>query len=254
MNAHYFLIEDIHRFIEDLDERDYRRGLSQEQGRDWVVYSKTLSHALTKLYSFQARREVHSPVQIRVTYQLVKDAKPLAKLAAELKRMNDEYRKTLPGWKTKREPRKDVRDKRWNRIQHLLRDNGELIECFRYQGDDRLTEGNYSFNLQIASTPKEQRVCFDFIKALAESFSPHGIVRGRRQADKPRQQRNGWIKRYADIHKKRGWTPLEIAREIQKELRNGTWDERSRLQYNLANNTICKIAGLKLHPQHAHLT
>src|SRR5436190_20334356 len=123
-------------------------------------------------------------------------------------------------------------------MQRFLQLHGELIDCFKYQGDDRLTEGAHTYNLMIASTPKEQKICFEFIKALAEAFAPNGIVRGRRQADKPRQQRNGWIKRYADIHRKRGWSPLEIAREIQKELRNGTWNERRRLQYNLASHTI----------------
>jgi len=78
------------------------------------------------------------------------------------------------------------------------------------------------------------------------AYSPHGVVRGRRQIDKPSLQRNGWIKRYAESCKKRGWRALNIAQEIQKELREGTWNERSRLQYNLADGTICKIAGMKI--------
>jgi hypothetical protein len=251
-NAHYFMIDDLRSFLDNLESREFERSVLHENDEDWIVYGKTMSGALTKFYGFTAQREVVSPIRIRVTYTLIKEAKPLAKLAAHLKRMNEKYRKSLPGWKTRPETRQHVRDKRWDEIQHFLQAHGELIECFKYQSDDRMTEGAHVFNLQIASTPREQKTCFEFIKALAEAFAPHGIIRGRREADKPRQQRNGWIKRYADMHRKRGWSPLEIAREIQKELRNGTWNERSRLQYNLSNNTIAKIAGLKLQTQHAH--
>jgi hypothetical protein len=249
-NAHYFMIDDLHSFLTHLDQRGYRKVVHEEEGAEWVSYGKTHSGALTKFYSYPTQREVLSPVQIRVTYRLEKEVKPLAKLAHELKLMNESYRKALPVWKTKKVAPRRVRDHRWDQIQRFLKDHGELIECFKYQGDDRLTEGAHTFNMLIASTTKEQKACFEFIKALAEAFAPQGIVRGRRQADGTRQQRNGWIRRYAQMHRKRGWTPLEIAREIQKELRAGTWDERSRLQYNLASNTICKIAGLKLNPAH----
>ena len=107
-------------------------------------------------------------------------------------------------------------------------------------------EGSHSFNMEIASNPREQAICFEFIKALVDAYVPQGIVRAHRDTDVPRQQRDGWIKRYAALYKKKGWTPLEISREIQLEVRTGTWNERCRLQYNLAPNTICRIAGLKL--------
>ena len=252
-NAHYFVLDDLSSFLANLEARRYARHFAEEQGQEWTIHSKTLSEAVTKFYSFVAPSEPDTPIRIRVTYKLVKEGKPLARLAVQLKSLNEAYQKALPVWKTKRPSSAGVREQRWREVQRYLHMHAELIDCFKYQADDRLTEGNHSFNLLVASTPREQRICFDFIKALAEAFAPQGIIRGRRQADSIRQQRNGWIKRYADMHKKRGWTPLEIAREIQKELRNGTWNERSRLQYNLANNTICKIAGLKIHPSHAHL-
>jgi hypothetical protein len=163
-----------------------------------------------------------------------------------LKELNLRYRQTLPGWKTRREAPPHVREKRWKDLQDFFHEHGGLIFCFKYKGDERSTEGNYLFNLQVASTPQEQRICMEFIKALAEAQTPHGIIRRRREADKPLQQRNGWIKRYALIHRKRGWGPFEIAREIQKELRNGTWNERSKIQYNISGNTIAKIAGMKI--------
>jgi hypothetical protein len=242
MGAHYFLIDDLGSFLDNLEARRY----SRRKSNAWMVYSKTVSGALTKHYAYFLSKP-NPPIQIRVTYDLIKEGKPLQKLVDALKRLNDNYRKALPMWKTKR-PRSDVRERRLAALRRFLRLHGELIDCFRYEADDRLTEGNLSFNLQIASTPKEQRICLELIKALAEAYAPNSIVRRRRQADKPIQQRNGWIKRYADLHKRRGWRPFEITREIQKELRGGTWNERSRLQFNLANNTICKIAGFKLTP------
>jgi hypothetical protein len=248
-NAHYFMIDDLHSFLTHLDQRGYVRSIREEEGQEWVIYGKTMSEALSKFYGFPTQRDVISPVQIRVNYALPKDGKTLARLAWELKRMNEEYRKTLPVWKTKKEAPRSIRDKRWDTIQRFLREHNELIDCFKYQGDDRLTEGAHVFNMHIASTTREQKICFDFIRSLAEAFAPNGIVRGRRKADGLRAQRNGWIRRYAQMHRKRGWSPVEIAREIQKELRQGTWDERHRLQYNLASNTICKIAGIKL-PAH----
>jgi hypothetical protein len=244
MPAHYFVIEDLGAFLSNLVARRYQRTTSDS----WEIYSKTLSKALVKFYAYPVDAVQDSPVQIRVTYKLLNDGRPLQKLVRNLKDLNYSYRQTFSDWKTKRPARKNVQEKRWENVQKFLHRHGELIGCFKYEADDRLTEGNYSFNLQVASTPKEQRICLEFIKALAEAHTPHGLTRGRRVADKPVQQRNGWIKRYAMIHKKRGWGPLEIARDIQKQLRNGTWNERSRLQYNIANNTICKIAGIKISP------
>ena len=252
MASHSFIMEDLDAFVAQMEARGYVRVVSREDDQDWIVYYKTLSKALNKFYAFPAQRESVGPVQVRVTYKILNEAKPLLALAKQIKRMNEQYRKSLPVWKTKPAMSSGVRDRRWDQIQRWLGGHSELIECFKYQADDRLTEGNPSFNLMIPSTPREQRVCFEFIKALAEAFSPNGIVRGRRQADGTRAQRNGWIRRYAQMHRKRGWTPIEIAREIQKELRQGTWDERSRLQYNLANNTILKIAGLKISPSQSH--
>jgi len=240
MGAHYFIIDDLGSFLGNLEARRY----SKERSNSWVVYSKTVSGALSKHYAYSLSKPNH-PMQIRVTYDLTKGGKPLQKLVDTLKKLNDNYRKSLPVWKTKR-PRSDVRERRWVNLQRFLHKHSELIYCFKYEADNRLTEGNHSFNLQVASTPKEQKICIEFIKALAEAYAPQSIVRRQRQADKPVHQRNGWIKRYTELHRKRGWKTFEIAREIQKELRDGTWNERSRLQFNLANNTICKIAGLKL--------
>lgn len=242
MPAHYFVIEDLGSFLSQLVRRHYTHTVSDS----WNVYSKSLSKALVKFYAYPVDAKQDSPVQIRVTYTLLQDGRPLQKLVRALKDLNYAYRQTFEEWKTKRATSKNVQERRWENLQKFLHQHGELIGCFKYEADDRLTEGNFSFNLQVASTPKEQRICLEFIKALAEAHTPHGLVRGRRRADKPVAQRNGWIKRYAQMHKKRGWGALEIARDIQKQLRNGTWNERSRLQYNIANNTICKIAGIKI--------
>jgi len=240
MGAHYFIINDLGSFLDNLEARRY----SKRRSNDWVVYSKTVSGALTKHYAYSPSK-TDLPTQFRVTYELVKGGKTLQKLVDALKKSNDSYRRALPVWKTKR-PRSGVRERRWVNLQRFLHRHSELIDCFKYEADNRLTEGNHSFNLQVASTPQEQKICVEFIKALAEAYDPQSIVRRQRQVDKPVQQRNGWIKRYAELYKKRGWRSFEITREIQKELRGGTWNERSRLQFNLANNTICKIAGLKM--------
>jgi hypothetical protein len=245
--AHYFFIEDVGSFIANIESRKYMRSLSHSEGRQELCYSRTLSNVMEKYYCYDDMEVMQVPVRIRVSYVLFQGGWPLLKLAKKLKALNLMYRSTLPDWKTKRKAREGTREKRWNAVQKFLREHDELIACFKYQGDDRLTEGNHSFNLEIASTPQEQSVCFEFIKALVDAYEPHGIVRGRRGPDKPREQRNGWIKRYAELHKKRGWTPLEISKEIQRELREGTWNERSRLQYNLAQNTILRIAGMKIH-------
>jgi len=244
MGAHYFIIDNLGSFLGNLEARGY----AKLKSNSWMVYSKTMSAALIKHYAY-ALSKPDPPIQIRVTYDLANEGKPLQKLVDTLKKLNDLHRKALPVWKTKH-PRSDVRERRWINLQRFLHKHTELIDCFKYEGDNRLTEGNRSYSLQVATTPQEQKICIEFIKALAEAYAPQSIVRRQRQADRPVHQRNGWIKRYAELHRKRGWRPFEIAREIQKELRGGTWDERSKLQFNLANNTICKIAGLKL----PHLT
>ena len=244
MAAHYFLIEDLEPFLAQLRGNRFSQSLSDS----WIVHSKTLSGALVKHYAYPADADARAPIRIRVTYDLVEDGVLLGKLVKELKDLNRRYRQTLPGWKTKRDPGERVRQGRWIKLQRFFHKHAELILCFKYKGDERATEGNYLFNLQIASTPKHQRLCMEFIKVLADAQAPNGIVRSRREADAPVQQRNGWIKRYALFHKKRGWNPREIARVIQKELRDGTWNERSRIQFNIADNTICKIAGIKITP------
>lgn len=242
-SAHFFLINDLEAFLVDLEARKYVKNPDCSNG--WLVYSKILSNAVIKHYSYPEKRSDSLPISIRVTYELVENGRPLKRLVQQLKIINLKYRKTLPLWKTRPQSRKDVRLRRYLDIQRFIEKHRELIQCFKYQGDDRLTEGNHSFNLEVAATPKEQTICLDFIKTLVESYSPEGIMRLRRQADKPKQQRDGWIKRFALMHKKRGWNVREVAQEIQRELREGTWNRRSRLQYNLAFNTICKIAGFK---------
>lgn len=242
MSSHEFLIEDLGSFLVNLEARGYRR---HESG-GVVAYSKTFSKALTKHYAHPAGSSGDGPARVRVTYDLLEDGAPLRKLVKLLKDLNVRYRRTLPGWKTRPEATPREREKRWSDLQGFFHAHGELIYCFKYKGNERSTEGNYLFNLQVASTPQHQRLCMEFIKALAEAQVPHGIVRRRREADKPLQQRNGWIKRYARWHRRRGWGAWEIAREIQKELMNGTWNERSKVHYNIAGNTICKIAGIKI--------
>ena len=81
-----------------------------------------------------------------------------------------------------------------------------------------------------------------------EAYSPQAITRGHRQIDKPALQRNEWIRKFAGIHRKRGWSAHEIVSQTQRELREGTWNQRLKLQYNLSVHTISKIAGLKLAP------
>lgn len=248
--AHSFYIDDLSLFVAGLEARDYRRNPLHADSDGWIVYSKILSHVLIKHYSYSSHTQDSVPVSIRVTYDLIRNGVPLNTLANRLKKLNALYRQTLPGWKTKRKPRSDVRHRRWMHIQHFLQTHSELIACFKYSSDDRLTEGNHSFNVHIASTPKEQTICFAFIKALVEAYTPEGITRGHRGIDRMAQQRNGWIRRFAIAYRKRGWSAKEIVQEAQRELREGTWNERSKLQYNLSPQTISKIAGLKLQPHH----
>jgi hypothetical protein len=240
--AHYFHPDNPAAIIRKLTANGY----TGEETHHWAVYSKVLSDALEKNYGFWDGPASRKTVRVRVTYQLLKGGKPLQGFVNELAKLNANYLRALPVWKIERKIRRGVRDKRSQTIQHFLAKHHELIRCFEYPGDDLLTEGNHSFNFEVAASVTEQRICFDFVKALLAARNPFGIERGRRKIDKPSLQRNGWIKRTAEMHRKWGWRARAIAREIQKELREGTWNERSRLQYNLADNTICKIAGIKL--------
>jgi hypothetical protein len=235
--AHNFITNDPAAFWRGLGAKHY----SREAACGWEVRSKVFAQAVIKHYGFWQ----NSPAKIRVTYELLKEGKPLQRLTNKLKKLNWEYLQELPVWITKRTHRAKAREKKWKTLQAFLHRYRDLIGCFRYAPNENLTDGNASYNMEIAANPNELTICFQFIRALLAAYSPFGVMRGRRQVDKPAQQRNGWIKRFAVTHKKRGWVTREIAREIQKELREGTWNERSRLQYNLAGNTICKIAGIK---------
>lgn len=244
----YFVIDNLGHFLTGLESRSYAK--SPVAPRDeYASYSKTLSGALTKIYHVPINAPGDQPVQVQIEYHLARQGQVLRKRVTELKRLNFQYRTTLPIWKTKRPAPPSLLQKRRQAIDHFLEKHGELISCYRYQSDPRHSEGNVSFNLQVATTPRERAICLEFVKALLEAYSPQGLVRGRRQIDKPRLQRDAWIRRYAGTHRKRGWMSGEILKEIQRELREGTWNERSRLQYNLALNTIGRIAGLKTsHP------
>jgi hypothetical protein len=235
--AHYFVTNDVAAFRRRLETKHY----SRERVHGWEVRSKVFAQAVVKHYGFWPK----SPAKIRVTYELLKDGKPLLRLTNRLKKLNWAYLKELPVWITKRAPRAKVRERKWKALQAFLHKYRDLIDCFRYAPDESLIEGNHSYNMEIAATANELTFCIQFIKGLLAAYTPFGLVRGRRHVDKPAKQRNGWIKRFAETYKKRGWLTRDITREIQKELREGTWNERLRLQYNLAGNTICKIAGIK---------
>jgi len=247
---HYFLIDHLADFLTHLEIYHYDNYSSHESDGEWVIYSKALSKALIKSYGVR-RDAPPTGSLIRLEYTLMDEGKRLKKLADELQKLNTRYRNTVMDWKTKRRVAKSVRKRRMADIQRFLEKHRELISCYRYQGD-RNTEGTPTFNLRIARTPQERAICLRFLHALLDAYDPQGIVRARRAADQPQRQRDGWIRRYARAHRERGWSPLEIAKEIQRELREGTWNDRSKLQYNLANSTICKIAGLKLTSAYAH--
>jgi hypothetical protein len=149
MAEHYFLIENLAMFLANLQAKGYSHATTGE----YIAYMKNLSNALIKHYAYSRTADKRAPVQIRVTYEILNDGKPLKKLVKELNAYNRAYRATLPVWKTKQEPNKKVRDRRWHDLQRFFHKHGELIYCFKYKGDERLTEGNYLFNLQIASTP-----------------------------------------------------------------------------------------------------
>ncbi|OGR89025.1 MAG: hypothetical protein A2992_04325 [Elusimicrobia bacterium RIFCSPLOWO2_01_FULL_59_12] len=236
--AHYFVTSDVIAFKRRLEAEHY----SCKEVYGWEVCSKIFARAVVKHYGFWQT----SPAKVRVTYELLKEGKPLLQLTNKLKKLNWEYLQELPVWITKRAPRAKARANKWKALRAFLHRYRDLIGCFRYAPDEILLEGNHPFNMEIAATANGLTICVQFIRGLLAAYSPFGLVRGRRQVDKPAQQRNGWIKRYAKTYKKRGWIAREIAREIQKELREGTWNERSKLQYNLAGDTICKIAGMKI--------
>jgi hypothetical protein len=236
--AHYFVASNPTTFGRKLADQQY----SRSESHGWVVYSRLCGESVIKHYGFWRK----SPARVRVTYELLHAGRTLLRIANRLKKLNRAYLHALPVWITKRARRAGSREKNWQALQDFLLRYRDLIDCFRYAPDEQLSEGNQSFNLEIAATPNEQTICLQFIRGLLAAYSPFGLVRGRRQVDKPTLQRNGWIKRFALNYKKRGWVPREIAQEIQKELREGTWNERSKLQYNLAGPTICKIAGMKV--------
>jgi hypothetical protein len=244
--AHYFWIHNLAAFLTNLKDRRYERVPAPPEGTHREMYAQIHSGALVKYYSYSTVTSAQGGIKIRVSYEVVDHGRVLKKLARELKSLNAQYRDCLPGWKTKSPPEKAICLRRWEATQLFLRKHAELIANFRYPGDDRLTEGNMSFNLLIASTPPEQVICIEFIKALVEAYSPQAIIRGHRQIDLPTRLRNDWIKRFAGIQKRRGWSPHEIVRETQKELREGTWNHRLKIQFNLAPTTISKIAGFKL--------
>jgi hypothetical protein len=244
MSAHYFWIEDLGAFTANLQARGYAHRVSH----GLEVYSKTLSKALVRHYAHvTSPRAQGRPVRVRVTYDVLKNGAPLGRLAGRLKELNRRYRRALPGWKTRVAASPAARHRRWAELHGFLQKNAELVSCFKSAGAGRGAEGNYRFNLHVASTPAQQRVCLEFIKALVDADAPYGIMRGRRRPDPPVRQRNGWIRRYTAFHRRRGWRPAEIVRGIQRELRSGSWNQRgARVQYNIAENTICKIAGMKL--------
>src|SRR5689334_6037082 len=105
MPAHYFFVEDLSVFLANLEAQHYIRTNSGP----WVTYSNTLSGSLIKHYSYRVAAVHHRPVQIRVSYDLVRNGHTLHKLVRQLKDLNFRYRQSLSGWKTKREPRKSIR-------------------------------------------------------------------------------------------------------------------------------------------------
>src|SRR5437660_1586334 len=160
--AHTFAINDLGAYLESLQARHYKPSANPPPGKDRRVYYKIFSKALIKYYSVSVKHNGFAfPIHVR--YELVNNGKPLKKLADILKSLNARYRQTLPGWKTKRRPRKDVRQKRRRERQAFLRKHQELIDCFKYEGGGRSTEGNPLYNLHMASTPNEQAICMEFV-------------------------------------------------------------------------------------------
>jgi len=154
--AHYFVAEDIADFRNSLKTHHY----TLEESSGWRVYSKTLSEVMVKHYSFWGKNGDRAKTDVRVTYELVNDGKPLLRLADQLKKLNWRYLLALPGWKTKNPASEKSRISRSKAVQDFLSEHRELISCFRYPSDDHL-----------------------------------------------------------------GWRAVEFAREIQKELQEGTWNE-----------------------------
>src|SRR5436190_811718 len=103
--AHTFVINDLGAYLESLQARHYKPSEVPPPGKDHRVYYKVFSNALIKYYSLSVKHDGFTfPVHVR--YELVNNGEPLKKLAETLKTLNARYRQTLPGWKTKRQPRK----------------------------------------------------------------------------------------------------------------------------------------------------
>ena len=235
-----FLIEDLGAFLVSLESRGFAAG----RAGGALAYEKVFSDALVKRYAcFPPLGE--GPARVVVSHSLLKDGAPLRRIARTLKGLNLAYRRSLVAWKTRRPTPAAGRLRRWRDLQRFLRRHEELFGCFKYEVSDREMEGNHLFNLHVPSTPSQRGVCMELIEALADADLPLGVSRGRREADPSVRQRNGWIQRFTRDHRKRGWHAAETVRRIQKELRDGTWNERSRLRYNIAESTIFRIAGMK---------
>src|SRR5581483_4437838 len=97
-SAHYFVVNDCRLFVANLEARHYMAEKAGGQDERWVVYSKIKSGALIKHYRLPARIPQNNAIAVRVTYTLVDRGLPLRRLASELKKLNTEYRKSLPGW------------------------------------------------------------------------------------------------------------------------------------------------------------
>lgn len=233
-----FFTDDLWALEAGLAEKGYHR----EREGDWIVHEKTLSGALTKRYSRPARLSNDTAVSISVSSSLVGGGEPLRRLAAELKRLNRRYRLALPGWKTLPPAGEGERQRRRRALRTFFRTHAELTSCFVSEP----LEGTFTYRLDAAASPRELSVCLQFVMAVEDAVRPRGIVRGRRGADAPLRQRDGWIKRFAEDQRRRGKPPFNIVRDIQKRLREGTWNERDGDQYNISNSTVGKIAGVKI--------
>src|SRR5687768_4305161 len=141
MSEHVFFIDSLSDLILRLEAMHY----SKSESEMWTIYSKTLSGVIVKYYAYPSHAKYKAaPVRIRVNYKLLDEGKALKKLNKTLKNLNDRYQETIDHWKTKKKPPEEVKERRWAQLQHFLDGHRELIACFRYQADDRLTEGNQS--------------------------------------------------------------------------------------------------------------
>src|SRR5690349_12425894 len=121
---HFFVIDDLSLFLADLGGRHYVRSHSPAD-ETWITYSKVLSGALTKSYSFPGTQTPDRPVQVRVVYHLHKGGKELKKLAERLKTLNAQYRQALPIWKTKRPVPESIRHHRRHAVEQFLQTHHE---------------------------------------------------------------------------------------------------------------------------------